>query len=256
MPEPGDPQSLNRYSYVRNNPLRYTDPSGHVFEDGDESNSCGITGDCSTGDEIDELYEFIETYGCDSVSPTGLCMDSGGNYASNPVNDAAATGELQAYGFMLTVLWEPADWAATFNRWRHGDFSGWDLAGMLPLIPVSGARVFGKKILSHTDIIPTGQWHHLFSNKIIRQLEKHETLRGVFRRGDILVQALDRESHVGYQTWHRAYDKEVVDWLKRNAVATSDEFIDFLIEIHARSDMRRRFPFALDALQALKTQFR
>ena len=29
MPNPGDPQSLNRYAYVRNNPLKYTDPSGH-----------------------------------------------------------------------------------------------------------------------------------------------------------------------------------------------------------------------------------
>jgi RHS repeat-associated protein len=26
-----DPQSLNRYSYVRNNPLRYTDPTGHFW---------------------------------------------------------------------------------------------------------------------------------------------------------------------------------------------------------------------------------
>jgi RHS repeat-associated protein len=26
---PGDPQALNRYSYARNNPLRYTDPTGH-----------------------------------------------------------------------------------------------------------------------------------------------------------------------------------------------------------------------------------
>ena len=26
-----DPQSLNRYSYARNNPLLYTDPSGHIF---------------------------------------------------------------------------------------------------------------------------------------------------------------------------------------------------------------------------------
>ncbi len=26
-----DPQSLNRYSYVRNNPLKYTDPSGHFL---------------------------------------------------------------------------------------------------------------------------------------------------------------------------------------------------------------------------------
>ena len=29
MPEPGDPQALNQYSYVLNNPLRYNDPSGH-----------------------------------------------------------------------------------------------------------------------------------------------------------------------------------------------------------------------------------
>ncbi len=29
MPEPGNPQSLNRYAYVYNNPLRYHDPSGH-----------------------------------------------------------------------------------------------------------------------------------------------------------------------------------------------------------------------------------
>ena len=32
MPEPGNPQSLNRYSYVLNNPLRYTDPSGGAYE--------------------------------------------------------------------------------------------------------------------------------------------------------------------------------------------------------------------------------
>ncbi len=29
MPEPGDPQSLNRFSYVGNNPVRYADPTGH-----------------------------------------------------------------------------------------------------------------------------------------------------------------------------------------------------------------------------------
>ncbi|MEM7033388.1 MAG: RHS repeat-associated core domain-containing protein [Chloroflexota bacterium] len=30
VPDPADPQSLNRYSYVYNNPLKYTDPSGHT----------------------------------------------------------------------------------------------------------------------------------------------------------------------------------------------------------------------------------
>jgi hypothetical protein len=30
VPEPGNPQSLNRFSYVLNNPLGYIDPSGHT----------------------------------------------------------------------------------------------------------------------------------------------------------------------------------------------------------------------------------
>ena len=31
IPDIYDPQSLNRYAYVRNNPLKYTDPDGHFF---------------------------------------------------------------------------------------------------------------------------------------------------------------------------------------------------------------------------------
>jgi len=32
VPQPGNPQDLNRYAYVRNNPLAYVDPSGHSGE--------------------------------------------------------------------------------------------------------------------------------------------------------------------------------------------------------------------------------
>ena len=33
VPDPLNPQSLNRFSYVQNNPVRYTDPSGHCVVD-------------------------------------------------------------------------------------------------------------------------------------------------------------------------------------------------------------------------------
>jgi RHS repeat-associated protein len=32
VPSPGDPQQLNRFAYARNNPLKYTDPTGHWLE--------------------------------------------------------------------------------------------------------------------------------------------------------------------------------------------------------------------------------
>ena len=48
VPNPTNPQNLNRYSYVINNPLRYTDPTGHfcVEEDGDGNI---IHVDCGSG---------------------------------------------------------------------------------------------------------------------------------------------------------------------------------------------------------------
>jgi hypothetical protein len=33
VPQPGDPQNLNRFSYVLNNPIRFADSSGHCIWD-------------------------------------------------------------------------------------------------------------------------------------------------------------------------------------------------------------------------------
>jgi hypothetical protein len=43
VPNPANPQDLNRYAYVRNNPLRYTDPSGYIAEN-EVERALGIIG--------------------------------------------------------------------------------------------------------------------------------------------------------------------------------------------------------------------
>ncbi len=51
-PNPGDPLSLNRYAYVRNNSLRYTDPTG-MFSEDEIMKYYGV----KTWDEVLALYE-------------------------------------------------------------------------------------------------------------------------------------------------------------------------------------------------------
>ena len=51
VPDPFNPQSLNRYSYCRNNPLIYVDPTGHFDDKGNDSVADGVcSGDVDTAD--------------------------------------------------------------------------------------------------------------------------------------------------------------------------------------------------------------
>jgi RHS repeat-associated protein len=49
IPNPYNPQSLNRYSYVYNNPLRYTDPTGH----------CPYCLTVAIGTAVDVAFDFF-----------------------------------------------------------------------------------------------------------------------------------------------------------------------------------------------------
>ena len=66
-----DPQTLNRYSYVRNNPLRFTDPSGHDIC-GYDAQGGEIQGDCPRSDPFEFIldgYRFY--YDCCSPNASG-----------------------------------------------------------------------------------------------------------------------------------------------------------------------------------------
>ncbi len=64
-PQPFNPQSLNRYSYALNNPIRYTDPSGHDIQ-------CSTDGDCY------ETCDYNCGGGSGSSSTTTTTQSSGG----------------------------------------------------------------------------------------------------------------------------------------------------------------------------------
>ena len=61
VPEAGNPQDLNRYSYVRNNPLKYTDPTGHYVCSGQNENWGGK----NCYDVINTWLDFLHAHGGD-----------------------------------------------------------------------------------------------------------------------------------------------------------------------------------------------
>jgi hypothetical protein len=89
-----------------------------------------------------------------------------------------------------------------------------------------------------------GQNHHVISRPIAKALERHETLGGLYEPRDerYVAKAKDKESHCGYQKWHRDTDLEVIKWLREHKKATQKQFEAFLREIYNRPDMLERFP--------------
>lgn len=82
----GNPQFLNRYSYVLNNPIKLIDPSGQVT-------SCGIWDSCGNSGANNPCANF----NCSSIPPPG----SG---SSNAGNSCPAGGCIQMNGTIIGVL--------------------------------------------------------------------------------------------------------------------------------------------------------
>ncbi len=57
VPDPANPQAFNRYSYVLNSPLNFTDPSGHRVSDGCDYEGCATDADNWANNFINYIVE-------------------------------------------------------------------------------------------------------------------------------------------------------------------------------------------------------
>ncbi len=163
-----------------------------------------------------------------------------------------------------------------YNRGCSIAWSDWGTLGLdvlsmaIPFVPAGGMWLrIGIHVDDTIDLLnavdnvhdlgnavsTTGQWHHILSNKIMKAIDNHTTLKGAFKRNDFLVQAVDKINHKGYQEWHRNYDDEVVKWLKDNPDVDVDEFLLYIQQVYQSSEMSRRFPNADAFIQMIIEEF-
>jgi hypothetical protein len=233
VPDPANPQSLNRYTWVLGNPLKYRDPSGHMeIYDGSFAPYSDYwytyVNPKAPGCQSD--VEFIKQGASLAVDFTPGLGDAKGLAEVFTGKDLITGDSLGAWRFLGLVG------LSELRYLRHTDEAA-QTAGLIFRVVDSAAA--------------TGQWHHVFSTKVMRAIGDHQVLSGVFARNDVLLRAFDEASHKGYQTWHRAYDDQVVRWLRANPLATEKQFLEYLLEIYSRPEMLERFPGGKELLEQM-----
>jgi RHS repeat-associated protein len=255
------PWTQQPFVYAANNPANRVDPSG--YQGGPVAGTAGGGIMVCFGIAFLVPEPFLEL-GCGFLLALGLVA------ATPAIGTVAQEGITTEDTFHPFPTGPQLDPLPPFELGRYPDPLGYNPgpspdAGLeqtltLPGFPTDqaepAARIYDfplvQQCLEDNLLLSGSQRHHIFSNKIIRELAQHPTLRGKFQRSDLEVQAVNSEAHRGYQEWHRAYDREVVEWLTENANTTKEQFIEFLQEIYTRPDVQWRFPDAARLLEELK----
>jgi RHS repeat-associated protein len=186
IPEPGNPLALDRYAYVMNNPLRYTDPSGHISCD----SPYALPGECDpnlSAPKSSYPYRLIQTEL--NISEMELVkkyqqLQDGPYCASH----AMSTGLNILYGTNTTGI----DILNTFtfalgnkNPDLRGPKSGagFTYFSWLPnggaVLPYQQKRIidsFGKKILGQSEYLPSAEVTDLSPSEMINIIEDPNTV--------------------------------------------------------------------------------
>lgn len=119
VPDPANPQHLNRYAYVNNNPMKYVDPSGHAAEDTPASNIFeepqeGRNRSFVPDSKVGEIFPSSPLVLDDPVDFKGIgVVISSSTNTSNQI--AYEIGYSMRYDYNLKVMWLLGDDATVEN---------------------------------------------------------------------------------------------------------------------------------------------
>ncbi len=179
VPDPKDPQSLNRYAYTMNNPIRYSDPTGHyAFEENPD----------------DPNIVYPDNYST-PVRCSGSCYPDWNDENNNspwwtPI--AALYGPAMAYGIIPElVVFLPSTTIATEAVCTDGDCGN---EVKLGLDSFSEAAKFGIKTFKELGKLTKGQGlqrHHIIEKRFINVVNTEKV-------NEFLSVALTPEEHQAF----------------------------------------------------------
>jgi len=145
VPSYANPQNLNRYSYVTNNPLRYTDPTGHMLDPYDGGGGCnslscfpqvpnnppgggGGNGDQGNGDDgniTDDLISILDQLAWDYIpSAVGVHGNITWNFGGG------IEGNFTPMELMLLANWRSGEISLMVSMAGSGMLTVPDLVGV------------------------------------------------------------------------------------------------------------------------------